>query len=80
VRAQIEKRAEKLLEEKWSYLVQEKQAKALRVKQAAVSGLERRIDMYVNTLRELIEAMGKELEITARLWGKARCALTSLRM
>ncbi len=73
VRARAEKKAEKLLEEMPLYelraarkLTQEKLAVALCVKQAAVSKLERRTDMYVSTLREFIEAMGGELEITAR--------------
>jgi transcriptional regulator with XRE-family HTH domain len=47
-------------------LTQEKLAENLHVKQAAVSKLERRTDMYVSTLREFINAMGGELEITAR--------------
>jgi transcriptional regulator with XRE-family HTH domain len=47
-------------------MTQEKLAENLRVKQAAVSKLERRADMYVSTLREFISAMGGELEITAR--------------
>src|SRR2546421_12941522 len=47
-------------------MTQEKLAEELNVKQAAVSKLERRADMYVSTLREYIEAMGGELEITAR--------------
>lgn len=47
-------------------LTQEELAKTLNVNQAAVSKLERRTDMYVSTLREFIEAMGGELEITAR--------------
>ncbi len=38
----------------------------LHVNQAAVSKLERRVDMYVSTLRSLISAMGGELEIIAR--------------
>lgn len=41
-------------------------ARKLRVKQAAVSKLERRTDMYVSTLRSYIEAMGGTLEIVAR--------------
>jgi ribosome-binding protein aMBF1 (putative translation factor) len=40
-------------------------AKQLRVKQAAVSRLERRTDMYVSSLRAYIEAMGGKLEIVA---------------
>ena len=47
-------------------LTQERLAKLLRIKQASVSKLERRADMYVSTLRDFISAMGGELEITAR--------------
>lgn len=38
----------------------------LGIKQAAVSKLERRADMYLSTLRSFIEAMGGSLEIVAR--------------
>lgn len=41
-------------------------AEALRVKQASVSKLERRTDMYISTLRNVIKAMGGELDIIAR--------------
>lgn len=41
-------------------------AAALGTSQASVSKLERRSDMYLSTLRRLVEAMGGELEITAR--------------
>ncbi|HEU4881778.1 MAG TPA: XRE family transcriptional regulator [Longimicrobium sp.] len=41
-------------------------AQALGTTQASVSKLERRSDMYLSTLRRLVEAMGGELEITAR--------------
>jgi len=41
-------------------------AKMLHIKQAAVSKLERRTDMYLSTLRSYIEAMGGKLEIIAR--------------
>ncbi len=41
-------------------------AEKLGIQQAAVSKLERRADMYISTLRNLIEAMGGELEIIAR--------------
>jgi hypothetical protein len=47
-------------------LTQEHLARVLRIKQASVSKLERRADMYVSTLRDFIRAMGGELEITAR--------------
>lgn len=41
-------------------------AEALGTTQASVSKLERRSDMYLSTLRRLVQAMGGELEITAR--------------
>src|SRR5262245_42799056 len=47
-------------------LSQEQLATILRVKQASISKLERRADMYISTLRQFIEAMGGELEITAK--------------
>ncbi len=45
---------------------QEAVAEQLHIKQAAVSKLERRTDMYLSTLRGYIEAMGGKLEIIAR--------------
>jgi transcriptional regulator with XRE-family HTH domain len=45
---------------------QEKLAELLGGRQASVSKLEHRTDMYVSTLRSYIEAMGGELEIVAR--------------
>ena len=72
-RARAEQKAETLIAEMplnelraARKMTQEKLAEELNVKQAAVSKLERRADMYVSTLREYIEAMGGELEITAR--------------
>lgn len=47
-------------------LSQEQVAEVLKIKQAAVSKLERRTDLYLSTLRRYIEAMGGTLEITAR--------------
>lgn len=47
-------------------LTQEALAKRLHVRQAAVSKIERRTDMYVSTLQHIVEAMGGELEIRAR--------------
>ena len=46
-------------------------AKQLHIKQAAVSKLERRTDMYLSTLRSYIEAMGGKLEIIARFPNRA---------
>ena len=50
-------------------LTQNELASKLNVKQPAISRLEKRSDMYVSHLREVIEAMGGELEITARFNG-----------
>jgi transcriptional regulator with XRE-family HTH domain len=41
-------------------------ADRLNIQQGNVSRLERRDDMHVSTLREVVEALGGELEITAR--------------
>ena len=45
---------------------QEDLAKALNIRQAAVSKMERRGDMHVSTLRKAVSAMGGELELRAR--------------
>ena len=47
-------------------LTQEALARTLGSRQALVSKLERRADMYISSLRTYIEAMGGELEIIAR--------------
>ena len=47
-------------------LSQEQLAQTLSVKQAAVSKIENRTDMYVSTLRNFIKAMGGDLEIIAK--------------
>src|SRR5262245_18238312 len=48
-------------------LTQEELAKKLGVKQPTLSRLESQDDMYVSTLRRLIEALGGRLEIVAHL-------------
>ena len=47
-------------------LSQDALAAAMKTGQSSVSRLERRTDMYVSTLRGYIQALGGELEITAR--------------
>ena len=47
-------------------LTQEALAERLEIAQGNVSRTLRRTDMHVSTLREIIEAMGGSLEITAR--------------
>jgi DNA-binding XRE family transcriptional regulator len=46
-------------------LTQVQLAKKLGVDQGAVSKIERRTDMYLSTLRNIIQAMGGHLELTA---------------
>src|ERR1017187_9439558 len=46
-------------------LTQEHLATILRIKQASISKMERRTDMYIGTLSKFIEAMGGQLEIRA---------------
>jgi DNA-binding XRE family transcriptional regulator len=46
-------------------LTQEHLARALGVKQSAISRMERRADVYVSTLASYVEAMGGRLEIRA---------------
>ena len=47
-------------------LSQERMAELLSTKQANVSRIERRTDMFISTLRGYIEAIGGKLEIVAR--------------
>ncbi|MGA2119538.1 MAG: XRE family transcriptional regulator [Bryobacteraceae bacterium] len=46
-------------------LTQESMADLLGIKQASISKMERRTDMYISTLTKFIEAMGGTLEIRA---------------
>jgi hypothetical protein len=50
-------------------LSQEELAAELHVNQATISRMERRAEMFVSTLRRLVEAMGGELELRARFPG-----------
>ncbi len=72
-RARAEAKSQQLREEmdlaelrRAHQLSQEELGQALKVGQASVAKLEKRTDMYVSTLRRMIEAMGGELEIVAR--------------
>ena len=47
-------------------LSQEELARRLDIQQPTISKLTRRSDMRISTLRGLIEAMGGELQVTAR--------------
>lgn len=46
-------------------LTQEHLARLLGTKQAAISRLERRTDMYLSTLQSIVKAMGGQLRIEA---------------
>jgi DNA-binding XRE family transcriptional regulator len=48
-------------------LTQESLADTLHVKQASISKMERRSDMYISTLSKIIKAMGGELQIIANM-------------
>jgi predicted transcriptional regulator len=48
-------------------LTQTELADQLQIQQPAVSRMEQRTDMYISHLRQVIEAMGGQLEIVARL-------------
>lgn len=48
-------------------LTQEELAKKLGIKQPTLSKLETQEDMYVSTLRRLVEALGGKLEIVVHL-------------
>jgi DNA-binding XRE family transcriptional regulator len=72
-RARVERISEELREEMdlaqlrtARQLSQAALGEILHVEQPAIAKIEKRTDMYVSTLRRFIEAMGGELEITAR--------------
>lgn len=47
-------------------LTQSELARRLEINQATLSRMERRSDMFIGTLRNLVEALGGSLELTAR--------------
>jgi transcriptional regulator with XRE-family HTH domain len=72
VQADVKARARKMLAEmaldelrEARKLTQEQLAKRFKVGQPAIAKLEKRADMYLSTLRGVIQAMGGELEIRA---------------
>lgn len=52
-------------------LSQEELARRLDIQQPTISKLTRRSDMRISTLRGLIEAMGGELQVTAKFPGRS---------
>ncbi len=85
-RVKIEARARELIGEEMSLQdlrkavgkTQTAIAKRLKVGQDAVSKLEARSDMYISTLRNVVKAMGGELELIARFPGRPPVRLTEL--
>ncbi len=83
-RVAIAKRAAELLAEEASLQEMRKAhkrsqasvARKLNVKQAAVSKIEKRTDMYVSTLRAYVEAMGGSLDIIATFPGSPPVKIT----
>jgi len=59
-------------------LTQETVAEALGIKQVNISQLEKRSDLLLSTLRRYVEAMGGELELTARFPGRAPLRIKGL--
>src|ERR1700730_15387596 len=84
--AKIEARARELIAEETSLQdlrkaigkTQAAIAKRLKVGQDAVSKLETRSDMYISTLRNVLKAMGGELELIARVPGRPPVRLAEL--
>ena len=61
-----------------SGMTQTKVARALGIKQPAVSKVERQTDLYLSTLRSYVEAIGGELELIVKLPGQAPMRLDGL--
>jgi transcriptional regulator with XRE-family HTH domain len=71
-RARIEARARETLREinlrelrQAFALTQQQLASTLKINQAAISKMESQSDMYISTLRRILEAMGAQLKIVA---------------
>lgn len=70
-RQQIQARAAELIAQEMSLrdlrlarqLTQEKMAELLNIRQEGVSRLEKRADLHLSTLREVVKAMGGELRL-----------------
>jgi DNA-binding XRE family transcriptional regulator len=75
-RARSEKRAKEMLHElnlqelrKAFAMTQQQLAETLEVNQAAISKMENQSDMYISTLRRILEGMGGTLKIVAEFPG-----------
>jgi len=87
VREAVEMRAAELIEEEATLRElreirarsQAQIAERLHIKQPAVSKLERRTDMYISTLRDMIRAMGGDLDIIARFPDRPSVRITQFK-
>lgn len=85
-RARIDARAAELVSEETTLAglrkaareTQDTLARRLKVKQASISRLERRSDMYLSTLRGYVEAMGGRLDLVVSLPDQPPVRLTGL--
>lgn len=85
-RAKVDVRAAELIREEMTLAelrkaareTQDEMARRLKVKQASISRLERRSDMYLSTLRGYVEAMGGRLDLVAHLPDQPPVHLTGL--
>lgn len=59
-------------------MTQQQLAKALRIKQPTLSGIESQDDMQISTLQRIVHALGGELDIIATLPG-GRVALSQFK-
>jgi transcriptional regulator with XRE-family HTH domain len=83
----IEARAEELIVEEMSLrdlrlarkLTQEKMAELLQIRQEGVSRLEKRSDLHLSTLREVVQAMGGELRLVVEFPDRPPVILSGFR-
>ena len=61
------------------HMTQVEMAKALGVKQEQISRIEKRMDLHLSTLKRSIEAMGRELILTANFPEGAPVRITGFR-
>ncbi|MGB5768670.1 MAG: XRE family transcriptional regulator [Crocosphaera sp.] len=59
-------------------LTKERMAELLKIRQDSVSRLEKRTDLLLSTLRSYVEAMGGELQLTAKFPDRPPVILTGL--
>jgi DNA-binding XRE family transcriptional regulator len=86
-RKKVQARAAQLIAEEMSLrdlrlarkLTQEKMAELLQIRQEGVSRLEKRSDLHLSTLREVIQAMGGELRLVVEFPDRPPVILSGLK-